>query len=84
MELRLGGRTEQMDHRFICQQLSLLSDLSVLEIPYPKLLVDSQAGVPQGCMPKLRKIVLPLEYIVIDDDTHLAMMKAFPSLRNVE
>ena len=89
-KLRLGGRKTQMDHSLVCKQLSLLSNLRVLEIPFPERLIDSISGVPQGGLPKLRTIDLPLcrtvdppLYHTIDAKTHASLFDAFPCLRNV-
>ena len=82
-ELRLCDCCGQMDPILLCQQLSLLSNLRVLEIPFSaELLIDSEAGVPQGCLSKLRTITSPLA-CTIDSGTYSAMVKAFPCLRNV-
>ena len=83
-ELNLAGLYEQMmDHESLCRQLRLLSNLKVLEIPFPaKLLIDSETGVPQGCLSKLRR-VCSFSRGAIDGDTYSAMVKAFPCLRYV-
>ena len=81
-ELRLGGRKTQVDHGRLCQQVRLLSNLRVLEIPFPERLIDHQAGMLCGGLPKLRTIDLPL-YHAIDTNTHASLFEAFPCLRNV-
>ena len=82
-KLSLDELYEQMDHEFLCRQLRLLSNLRVLMFPFPaKLLIDSETGVPQGCLSKLRR-VCSVPRGTIDDDTYSALVKAFPCLRYV-
>ena len=81
-ELRLGGWYARMDPKLVCRQLSLLSNLQVLKIPFPEFLVDSETGMPQGSLPKLRTINLP-RYHAVDANTQASLFEAFPCLRNV-
>ena len=81
-ELRLGGWYARMDPKLVCRQLSLLSNLQVLKIPFPQFLVDSETGMPQGSLPKLRTINLP-RYHAVDANTQASLFEAFPCLRNV-
>ena len=72
---------KRLDQKLFFRQLGLLSDLRELMIPFPsKLLVDSEVGLPQGCLSKLRKIECsPIQRA--KDVGNPAMAKAFPCLR---
>ena len=83
-ELHLDGTKVQMDHNLVCRQLSFLSNLEKLKIPFPELLVDDEAGVLQGCLPKLRRIYCGCLKGTVEEDIYLAMVKAFPRLRSVQ
>ena len=82
--LCLDASEPKIDHKVFCKQLSLLSNLKVLKVPFPlKLLVDDETGVPDGSLPKLRRIEGSLKQGTVDHDTYSAMVKAFPCLRYV-
>ena len=82
-QLCLSCAKLQMDHGLVCPQLTLLSNLEVLEIPFPKLLVDSETGVPRGSLPKLKNIRRAFPHIYIGEDTSSAMAKVFPCFRSL-
>ena len=84
-ELCLDASEPKIDHKVFCKQLSLLSHLEVLQIPFPaKLLVDDETGVPDGSLPKLRRIEGSFKQGTVNHDTYSAMVKAFPCLRYVD
>ena len=62
-ELNLGGRYAQMDDRLVCQQLCLLSNLKMLAIPVPEMLIDSEVVVSRACLPKIRRIESSFFYV---------------------
>ena len=83
--LRLDGWPVQVDHKLFCQQLRFLSNLKVLKVPFPlNLLVDREAGVPRGCLSKIRRIEGSFTQGTMDGNTYAALVKAFPCLRSVK
>ena len=62
-ELNLGGRNAQMDDRLVCQQLCLLSNLKMLTIPVPEMLINSEVVVSRACLPKIRRIESSFFYV---------------------
>ena len=82
-DLCLRGENVPMDHGLVCRQMSLLSNLEVLEIPYPELLVDSKTGVPQRSLSELKNIRRDWGKSNKGEDTSSAMAKVFDRFRSL-